>query len=65
MFDPGAIGTAIIGLDAIRREQDWSGPPAPQRTARSLGYRAAFARGLRGMADLVEPRRQAPSSHRA
>jgi hypothetical protein len=70
MLDYGAIGTTIIGLQAIRREQELSGADAPRRRrparpAPGAGYRAALARGLRGLADLVEPRRTSSSAGRA
>ena len=56
MFDPAALGTLRIGLDAERSEQ--SG--APRRQARRPGrrrngsFRVAVAAALRTLADRLE-----------
>jgi hypothetical protein len=56
MFDPGAMGTLLIGLNATDNETDTKrarrSVAAPHRQ-RSL--RAALARGLRRGADLLQP----------
>jgi hypothetical protein len=67
MLDHGALGTAIIGLEAVRRAQELSDTPVARRprTARRHGLRVALAGALRGLADLVEPRRRSSSPSRA
>ncbi len=56
MFDPAALGTLRIGLDAERSEQ----PGAPRRGARSRqatkrrSFRVAVAAELRTLADRLE-----------
>lgn len=56
MFDPGAIGTVLIGLNALENEtptkQARRSVAAPRRE-RSI--RAALARGLRRAADQLQP----------
>ena len=56
MFDPGAMGTLLIGLDATQSETQTRrvrrSVAAPRRE-RSI--RAALARGLRRAADLLQP----------
>ena len=56
MFDHGAMGTLLIGLNAVQDETDTKrarrSVAAPRR-ARSI--RAALARGLRRGADLLQP----------
>ena len=56
MFDHGAMGTLLIGLDAIQSEtptkQVRRSIAAPRRD-RSI--RATLARGLRRGADLLQP----------
>ena len=56
MFDPGAMGTLLIGLNAAQNDTDTKrarrSVAAPRR-ARSI--RAALARGLRRGADLLQP----------
>ena len=55
MFDPAAIGTLRIGLDAERSEQ--SGAPrrsAPSRQATKGSFRVAVAAALRTLADRLE-----------
>ena len=56
MFDPGAMGTLLIGLNATQNDTDAKrarrSVAAPRRE-RSI--RAALARGLRRGADLLQP----------
>jgi hypothetical protein len=58
-MDPAAIGTALIGLEAIRRSDDLPVRPARtgarRRTHRSA-FRAALAGTLRTLADSLEAR---------
>jgi hypothetical protein len=56
MFDPGAMGTLLIGLNTVQ------GETATKRVRRSVAaphhersIRAALARGLRRGADLLQP----------
>ena len=56
MFDHGAMGTLLIGLDATQNDT------RPKRVRRSVdaprrerSIRAALARGLRRAADLLQP----------
>ncbi len=56
MFDPGAMGTLRIGLDAIQndtRAKRVRGSVAAPRRERSI--RAALARSLRRAADQLQP----------
>jgi hypothetical protein len=60
MFDPGAMGTLIIGLDDVRRRTEAearypiSEPlPAGARPTRSM--RAGLAHRLRAAADWLQP----------
>jgi hypothetical protein len=56
MFDHGAMGTLIIGLNAVEDETNTKRvhrPVAAPRRERSI--RAALARGLRRGADLLQP----------
>ena len=66
-MDHGALGTAIVGLEAVRRNQELSDTPVARRprTARGHGLRVALAGALRSLADLVEPSRRASSPSRA
>jgi hypothetical protein len=66
MLDSGALGTLVIGLETVRREQELTETPVPRRprSARSLEIRVALAGALRNLADLVEPRRRTPSPNR-
>jgi hypothetical protein len=59
MFDPAMLGTAMIGLDSIRAENQRPAPeddaipaPAPRRAARA---RHALAAVLRRTAQVLEP----------
>lgn len=58
MFDPGALGTLLVGLDAIRaREGDGQPRHRPPRRGRGPRFRAvrlATASTLRRLADAVE-----------
>lgn len=67
MFDHAALGTALIGLEAVRREQELTDTPVSPRPrkARSFAFRAALAGVLRGVAEFVEPRRRSSSPNRA
>jgi hypothetical protein len=56
-MDPAAIGTALIGLDAVRARSD----ETPRRTShrrvrrsRRPALRSALAAGLRTLADSLE-----------
>ena len=56
-MDAAAIGTALIGLDAIRAQSD----ETPRRTShrlvrrsRRIAFRTALATGLRTLADSLE-----------
>ena len=56
MFDPGAMGTLLIGLNATDNETQtrrMRRSVATPHRARTL--RAALARGLRRGADLLQP----------
>lgn len=57
MFDPAAMGTLIIGLNAAKADTELDRPrrlaPAPQRGHR--GVRFALARALRRAAVALEP----------
>lgn len=67
MFDYGAIGTAIIGLESARREQEFSATPVPrrQRKARGMAIRSAVAGAFRGLADTLEASRRTTRPGRA
>ena len=59
-MDPAALGTALIGLEAIRRRED-DDPPRPgrrrpDRRPRLAAFRVALAGTLRTLADALEPR---------
>jgi hypothetical protein len=60
-MDPAAIGTALIGLEAVRRREatEASTEAAARRrhprTTRT-SFRASFARALRTVADAVDAR---------
>ena len=54
MFDPGAMGTLIIGLGATQSEDSAGRIRRPvQARRRKRSMRAAFARALRRAADLL------------
>ena len=59
-MDPAALGTALIGLEAIRSQSDDAphrpGRRRPERRPRLVGLRAALAGTLRTLADALEPR---------
>ena len=68
-MDPAAIGTALIGLEAIRRREADDAPPRPRSTRphrrpRLVTFRAALAGTLRTLADALEPRPRG-AAHRA
>ena len=56
MFDPGALGTLLIGLNAERAEQENDRRRPWVATARRErpGIRVALAHGLRRAAELLE-----------
>jgi hypothetical protein len=56
MFDPAALGTLIIGLDAVRRDDDRP-PRAPRqrRPARLDAVRLRLATSLRRIARTIDP----------
>ena len=57
MFDPAALGTLIIGLEAVRAETHDARPrPTPAAPRRALSIRWGLARGLRRAAAMLEPR---------
>ena len=54
MFDPAALGTLLIGLDAVRHEQDMTIRHRPVRTTRRHRVRpimSTIASVLRTLAD--------------
>ena len=60
MFDPAALGTTIIGLEAIRRERERDGSSRsdvrPKRARRRLGSaRRLISAILRRTAEVIEP----------
>ena len=57
MIDPAALGTLIIGLEAIRHEEArWAADARPTRTqARRSPARQRLAAALRGIAARIEP----------
>lgn len=58
MLDPGALGTLVIGLERVRREQESVDSPTrrPARSARTRSASRVVAGWLRGLADIIEPR---------
>jgi hypothetical protein len=57
MFDPGALGTLMIGLEAVRSEQ--IGEPrrhgaSSRQTTKRRAFRAVLAAGLHNLADRLE-----------
>jgi hypothetical protein len=57
MFDPGALGTLMIGLEAVRAEQsdETRRRRAPSRKATNRrAFRAVLAAGLHNLADRLE-----------
>jgi len=57
MLDPGAMGTLLIGLDAIEDETQTHRAPHPVAAPhRARTIRSALARALRRGADLLQPR---------
>ena len=67
MFDPGALGTLMIGLESVRQEQDLNARPATRRHRKETGRsaRRALAGALRSMANIVESSSRSTSSGRA
>jgi hypothetical protein len=56
MFDHGAMGTLLIGLNAIESETPTRRVRRPVEVPRrERSIRAALARGLRRGADLLQP----------
>jgi len=60
MFDPGVMGTLLVGLDNVRRrtEADASYPtsePLAARAQPTRSVRAGLARRLRVAADRLQP----------
>jgi hypothetical protein len=56
MFDHGAMGTLLIGLDAIENEANTKRRPHPVAAPRrKRAIRGVLARGLRRGADLLQP----------
>jgi hypothetical protein len=62
-MDPGAIGTTIIGLEAVRAREERAErrPSAGHRQARLDALRLAWETALRRLADLAEPDRHSAS----
>jgi hypothetical protein len=56
MFDPGAMGTLMIGLNAVREESldNHLGRPRAASRRDVPGIRIAMARGLRRAAEMLE-----------
>ena len=57
MFDPGAMGTVVIGLESVRNEARWTDEGTPIRSPKPSRLRASLARHLRNTADRLEPAR--------
>jgi hypothetical protein len=56
MFDHGAMGTLVIGLNATQNETSTGRVRRPrQAPRRERSIRAALAHGLRRAADLLQP----------
>ncbi len=56
MLDPGAMGTLLIGLDAINNETSGGRARRPGKAPRRRrSVRAALASGLRRAADALQP----------
>ena len=57
MFDPAAMGTLIIGLDAAKADSQPDRPrrPAPARRRGRRGVRFVLANALRQAAAALEP----------
>lgn len=64
MSDPGAFGTLIIGLDAIRRDEESVDPsrPGPAGRVSRRAMRSGLVNGLRNLADTLDPRHPLPDS---
>jgi hypothetical protein len=64
MFDPGALGTLIIGLNANRAEtrNDRRSRPVVAQRQGHPGLRVSLARGLRRAAALLDQPRVGESS---
>jgi hypothetical protein len=67
MIDNAAIGTAMIGLAAVRHEQTLGDEPAPPRKRKSRGVaiRSTVADTLRHVADSLESSQRSADPHRA
>ena len=52
-MDPAALGTLIIGLEAVRSEQS-DRPRRPAHLNETAAFRAALAAGLHNLADRLE-----------
>ena len=62
MLDGGVLGTALIGQESVRRNQDPDVPPRPRRQThgRRLSFTVVTIRGvtataLRALAEVLEP----------
>jgi hypothetical protein len=62
MLDGSVLGTALIGQESVRINQDLNRPPRPRREVRRSRSFSAFAvarravaHGLRAVADALEP----------
>jgi hypothetical protein len=62
MLDGSVLGTALIGQESVRIDQDLNIPPRPRRQGRRGRFvsgfavvRRAVAHGLRAVADALEP----------
>jgi hypothetical protein len=66
MIDNAAIGTAMIGLATVRREQALSDEPAApkERKSRGVAIRSTVAAVLRYVADSLESSQRSAEPHR-
>jgi hypothetical protein len=56
MIDPGALGTLLIGLDDVRRDNASTDRPTPTvRPHRDRSLTRSVAASLRRLADAIEP----------
>ena len=63
-MDPAALGTTIIGLEAIRARSDDRPPRGGRRSPRTslvATIRTAVAMALRALADSLEPSPRQPA----
>lgn len=61
MTDPAILGTLLIGLDHVRREDEWPDGRTATRTerpTRDRGLARRVAASLRWLADVLDPTRR-------